>query len=115
MEKENAPFSASLTQLSNCFDIHTLSTVVQTVTYYRVLVNRKLHNDAQRYISGVILRLSAILCFSAVARSVSLHRVTKRMSQPGFGNCGGFAIIRSRAGELTPVLIPSNSTGLKSP
>jgi hypothetical protein len=31
----------------------------------------------------------------------------------GFGNCGGFAIIKTKANR--PSLIPSNSTGLKTP
>ncbi len=32
----------------------------------------------------------------------------------GFGNCGEFAIIKSRADETSLILIPSNSTGLKT-
>jgi hypothetical protein len=30
-----------------------------------------------------------------------------------FGNCGEFAMIRNLTGEISPVLIPSNSTGLE--
>ena len=32
----------------------------------------------------------------------------------GFGNCGEFAIIKTYASKTRPVLIPSNSTGLKT-
>ena len=32
----------------------------------------------------------------------------------GFGNCGGFAIIKHQAHETNLILIPSNSMGLKT-
>ena len=32
----------------------------------------------------------------------------------GFGNCGRFATIKAHASKPNPVLIPSNSTGLKT-
>ena len=38
---------------------------------------------------------------------------SKPIEFDGFGNCGEFATIKSHASEPTPVLIPSNSTGLK--
>ena len=43
-------------------------------------------------------------------RSVSFSRNSKPLEFEGFGNCGEFAIIKRRA----VVLIPSNSTGLKT-
>lgn len=32
-----------------------------------------------------------------------------------FGNCGEFATIKTQTSEWTPIPIPSNSTGLKTP
>ena len=47
-------------------------------------------------------------------RSVSVSRNSKPIEFEGFGNYGEFAIIRNQAGRARMVLIPSNSTGLKT-
>ena len=49
----------------------------------------------------------------APARSVPASRNFKPSEFVGFGNCGGFAIIKNPPDEPTPFLIPSNSMELR--
>jgi hypothetical protein len=47
-------------------------------------------------------------------RRAPARRNSKPLEFEGFGNYGEFAIIRNLAGRARMVLIPSNSTGLKT-
>ncbi len=47
-------------------------------------------------------------------RSVSVSRRSQPIVSGRFGNCGEFAIIKNQVNEALRVLIPSNSTGLKT-
>ena len=50
----------------------------------------------------------------APSRSVPASRNPKPLEIERFGNCGEFAIIKSRQGQMRSVLIPSNSMGLEN-
>ena len=50
----------------------------------------------------------------APSRFVPASRNPKPLEIERFGNCGEFAIIKSRQGQMRSVLIPSNSMGLEN-